>query len=239
MRGDLGRSLYTQRPVGALIAERLPATALLALAALLVAVLLALPLGTVAALFPRTWIDMAATFVALIGVSMPSFWLGPLLILAFAVRLGWLPVAGRGDGSLAYLVLPAVTLGTALMALLTRMTRAGLLEVLQADYIRTARAKGLSEWVVVGKHAFRNALLPLVTLLGLQGGALLSGAVITETIFAWPGLGELTVRAIQQRDYPVVQGCVLVIALIYVVVNLLTDLCYAWLDPRLHFGARR
>jgi len=235
LRADLGRSLYTHRQVRTLIAERLPATAILAVAALLVAVVLALPLGIIAALRPRSWLDTASMVLALLGVSMPNFWLGPLLILLFALHLGWLPVAGRGDGSLAYLVLPAITLGTALMAILTRMTRAGMLEVLQQDYIRTARAKGLSEWVVVGKHALRNTLIPLVTLLGLQGGALLSGAVITEIIFAWPGLGELTVRAIQQRDYPVVQGCVLIIALIYVLVNLIADLCCAWLDPRIHF----
>jgi peptide/nickel transport system permease protein len=169
---------------------------------------------------------------------MPNFWLGPLLILVFALYLGWLPVSGHGDGSLAYLVLPACTLGTALMAVLTRMTRAGMLETLHEDFIRTARAKGLAEHIVVIKHALCNAMIPLVTLLGLQGGALLSGAFITETIFAWPGLGELTIRAIQQRDYPVVQGCVLVIALTYVMVNLLTDLLYAFLDPRIRFADR-
>jgi len=161
--------------------------------------------------------------------------LGPLLILVFSIQFGWLPVSGRGDGSFVYLVLPAVTLGTGMMAVLTRMTRSSMLETLREDYIRTAAAKGLSAWMVVVKHALSNALIPLVTLIGLQGGALLAGAVITETIFAWPGLGELTVRAIQQRDYPVVQGCVLVIALTYVVINMMTDVLYAVVDPRIRF----
>lgn len=235
VQGDLGRSLHSRRPVSGLIAERLPATALLAAAAMVVAVCLALPLGVIAALRPRSMLDMLAMLLALVGISMPNFWLGPLLILVFALHLGWLPVSGRGDGSLQYLVLPAITLGTAMLAVLTRMTRAGMLEVLREDYIRTARAKGLAEWAVVWKHALSNALIPLVTLIGLQGGALLSGAVITETVFAWPGLGDLTIRAIQQRDYPVVQGCVLVIALMYVVVNVLTDVLYAHLDPRIRF----
>ncbi len=237
-QGDLGYSLYTRRPVRTLIAERFPATLMLAVASLLVALGLALPLGVLAALRPRSLLDSASMVLALLGVSMPNFWLGPLLILVFALYLGWLPVSGQGDGSVAYLVLPAFTLGTALMAVLTRMTRAGMLEILHEDYIRTARAKGLAERIVVIKHALGNAMIPLVTLLGLQGGALLSGAFITETIFAWPGLGELTIRAIQQRDYPVVQGCVLVIALTYVMVNLLTDLFYAFLDPRIRFEGR-
>jgi peptide/nickel transport system permease protein len=235
VQGDLGRSLHSRRPVSVLIAERLPATALLAAAAMVVAVCLALPLGVIAALRPRSMLDMLAMLLALVGISMPNFWLGPLLILVFALHFGWLPVSGRGDGSLQYLVLPAITLGTAMLAVLTRMTRAGMLEVLREDYIRTARAKGLAGWAVVWKHALSNALIPLVTLIGLQGGALLSGAVITETVFAWPGLGELTIRAIQQRDYPVVQGCVLVIALMYVVMNVLTDVLYAHLDPRIRF----
>ncbi|MGQ4807997.1 Dipeptide transport system permease protein DppB [Candidatus Entotheonellaceae bacterium PAL068K] len=235
LRGDLGRSLHSRRPVATLIAERLPATAVLAVASLVVAVGLALPLGVLAALRPRSLFDSLAMLLALVGVSMPNFWLGPLLILIFALHFGWLPVSGRGDGSLPYLILPAITLGTAMLAVLTRMTRASLLDVLQADYIRTACAKGLPGWVVVWKHALGNALIPLLTLIGLQSGALLSGAVITETVFAWPGLGELTIRAIQQRDYPVVQGCVLIIALTYVVINLLTDVLYAHLDPRIRF----
>ena len=238
VRGDLGHSLHNRRPVSTLIGERLPATAALAGAALVVAIVLALPLGVLASLRPHSWLDTVSMLLALIGVSMPNFWLGPLLILAFSLHLGWLPVSGRGDGSIAYLILPALTLGTAMMAILTRMTRAGMLETLREDYIRTARAKGLVEWIVVGKHALGNALIPLVTLIGLQGGALLSGAVITETIFAWPGLGDLTIRAIQQRDYPVVQGCVLIIALTYVVANMITDVVYAVLDPRIRFESQ-
>jgi peptide/nickel transport system permease protein len=235
--GDLGQSLHSSRPVQTLIAERLPATAWLALAALCVSVGLAIPLGIVAALRPRSWLDTGSMVLALLGVSMPNFWLGPLLILVFSIQFGWLPVSGRGDGSLPYLILPAVTLGTGMMAVLTRMTRSSMMETLREDYIRTAAAKGLSAWTVVVKHALSNALIPLVTLIGLQGGALLGGAVITETIFAWPGLGELTVRAIQQRDYPVVQGCVLVIALTYVVMNMITDILYAIVDPRIRFEA--
>ena len=237
VQGDLGQSLHSKRAVRTLIAERLPATASLALAALCVSVGLAIPLGVLAALRPRSWLDTGSMILALLGVSMPNFWLGPLLILVFSIQFGWLPVSGRGDGSLSYLLLPAVTLGTGMMAILTRMTRSTMMETLREDYIRTATAKGLSTWVVVVKHALRNALIPLVTLIGLQGGALLAGAVITETIFAWPGLGELTVRAIQQRDYPVVQGCVLVIALTYVVMNMITDILYAVVDPRIRFDA--
>ena len=237
VQGDLGQSLHSKRAVRTLIAERLPATASLALAALCVSVGLAIPLGVLAALRPRSWLDTGSMILALLGVSMPNFWLGPLLILVFSIQFGWLPVSGRGDGSLSYLLLPAVTLGTGMMAILTRMTRSTMMETLREDYIRTATAKGLSTWVVVIKHALRNALIPLVTLIGLQGGALLAGAVITETIFAWPGLGELTVRAIQQRDYPVVQGCVLVIALTYVVMNMITDILYAVVDPRIRFDA--
>ena len=235
VKGDLGQSLHSRRPVRALIAERLPATASLALAALCVSVGLALPLGVFAALRPRSWLDTGSMIFALLGVSMPNFWLGPLLILLFSLQFNWLPVSGRGDGSLLYLILPAITLGTGMMAVLTRMTRSSMLETLREDYIRTAAAKGLSAWKVVVKHALSNAFIPLITLIGLQGGALLAGAVITETIFAWPGLGELTVRAIQQRDYPVVQGCVLVIALTYVVMNMITDVLYAVADPRIRF----
>jgi peptide/nickel transport system permease protein len=237
VHGDLGQSLHSSRPVRTLIAERLPATAWLALAALCVSVGLAIPLGVLAALRPRSWLDTGSMILALLGVSMPNFWLGPLLILIFSIQFGWLPVSGRGDGSLPYLILPAITLGTGMMAVLTRMTRSSMMETLREDYIRTATAKGLARWMVVVKHALSNALIPLVTLIGLQGGALLAGAVITETIFAWPGLGELTVRAIQQRDYPVVQGCVLVIALTYVVMNMITDILYAVVDPRIRFEA--
>lgn len=230
LRFDLGKSLHSDQPITDLLAERLPATAQLAIAALAVALLISVPLGIVAAVRQHSLWDSGAMSVALIGVSIPNFVLGPLLILLFAIFLGWLPVSGR-EG-LVSLILPAVTLGLGMAAILSRMTRATLLEVLGEDFIRTARAKGLGETRVILRHAMRNALLPIITLLGLQLGALLGGAVITETIFSWPGLGQLIVEAIQKRDYPVVQACVLMISLIYVSVNTLTDLVYAWLDPR-------
>lgn len=232
---DLGTSLYSHRPVTELLAERLPATVELALASLLVAALIAFPLGILAAVRRGTVWDRLATSLALVGASVPSFWLGPVLILVFSVGLGWFPVSGR-EG-LASLVLPALTLGSAMAAILSRMVRAALLEVLGEDYIRTAWAKGLSPGQVIGRHALRNALLPLITVLGLQLGALLGGAVITEVVFSWPGIGQLTVEAIQRRDYPVVQGCILLISLVYVLVNTLTDLLYAWADPRVRLGA--
>ncbi|MCB1876162.1 MAG: ABC transporter permease [Chromatiales bacterium] len=231
VRGDLGRSLYSDRAVTEMLAERLPATLELGLAALLLALSLALPLGILAALHPDgTW-DRTAMGFSLLGVAVPNFWLGPVLILVFSLGLGWFPVSGRdAPGSL---VLPAFTLGTAMAAILARMVRSSLLEVLGEDYIRTARAKGLSPATVVLRHGLRNALLPVITLVGLQLGALLSGAVITETVFAWPGIGSLLVEHIQRRDYPVVQGCVLLIAMGYVVANQITDLFYTLADPRL------
>ena len=231
---DLGRSLYSQRPVAGLLWERLPATAELALAALGVALLVALPLGILAAARRGSGWDRGAMAFSLLGASIPNFWLGPLLILAFSLGLGWFPVSGReGAGSL---VLPAVTLGTALAAILARMVRSALAETLHEEYVRTARAKGLSESAVVVRHALRNAALPVITVLGLQLGALLGGAVVTETVFAWPGLGQLLVEAIQRRDYPVVQGTVLLISVLYVAVNALTDIAYAWADPRVRLG---
>lgn len=231
---DLGTSLYSKRPVTELLAERLPATVELALASFVIAVLIAFPLGILAAVRRGTVWDRLATTFALAGASVPSFWLGPVLILVFSIGLGWFPVSGR-DG-LASLVLPALTLGSAMAAILSRMVRAALLEVLGEDYIRTARAKGLSSGRVIGRHALRNALLPVMTVLGLQLGALLGGAVITEVVFSWPGIGQLMVESIQRRDYPVVQGCVLLISLIYVLINALTDLLYTWADPRVRLG---
>ena len=228
--GDAGRSLVTGEPVATLLAERIPATAELTLAALAVALALALPLGLLAAARPGTWIDRGSVGFALLGVSMPSFWLGPLLIILFAIELGWLPASGRGTP--AHLVLPAFTLGLGMAAILTRMTRASVLECTGDDYIRTARAKGVSRWRILGRHALVNALPPVVTIIGLQFGALLAGTVITETIFAWPGLGRLTIDAINQRDYPVLQGCILVIAVGFVLASTCTDLINAWLDPR-------
>jgi peptide/nickel transport system permease protein len=230
VRGDLGNSFFYRRPVVEVILEKLPATLELAAAAMVLALLLALPLGIAAAVRKDSLTDRAAMLASLVGISMPNFWLGPLLIILFSIKLGWLPVSGR-EGA-ASIVLPALTLGTALAALLSRMTRSAMLDVLGEDYLRTARAKGLSEKVVIVKHAFRNALLPVLTIVGLQFGALLSGAVITENVFAWPGIGSLLIQAINTRDYPMVQGCVLVISLGYVAANFLTDLLYSLSDPR-------
>jgi peptide/nickel transport system permease protein len=231
---DLGNSLHSQRPILDILAERLPATAQLAVAGLIVAVLIAFPLGVLAAVRKDSAWDHSAMSVSLLGVSIPNFVMGPLLILAFSVSLGWFPVSGR-EG-FASLVLPAITLGSAMAAILSRMVRSSLLEVLNEDYIRTARAKGLRPPTVVWLHDLPNALLPVITLLGLQLGTLLGGAVITEAVFSWPGIGQLTIEAIQRRDYPLVQACILLISLAYVVVNTLTDIVYAWLDPRVRIG---
>lgn len=231
---DLGDSLREQRPVAAILAERLPPTLILATAALALALVIAIPLGVLAARYRDTAFDSLAMGFSLLGIAVPNFWLGPLLILVFSLWLGWTPVSGMQQP--ASLVLPAITLGTALAAVLARMVRTSLLEVLEDDYIRTARAKGLSEGAVLRRHALRNAWLPVLTLVGLQLGALLAGAVITETIFAWPGVGSLMVEAIQARDFPVVQGTVLLIAALYVLVNTATDLAYAAVDPRVSIG---
>jgi len=230
-RGDLGVSLRNDQPVLQQILERMPATAELAFASMAVAVLIALPLGIIAAVWRGTAVDFGAMTLSLVGISVPNFWLGPLLAIVFAVELGWLPVGGRG--TLAHLVLPAVTLGAALAAILARMTRASLLEELREPYVLAARAKGVSRTRAVLHHALRNSLIPIVTILGLQFGVVLTGAVITETIFAWPGIGRLLIQSISFRDYPTVQGCVLLIAVTYVGVNLITDLTYGFLDPRI------
>ncbi|MDR2876658.1 MAG: ABC transporter permease [Chromatiales bacterium] len=227
---DLGTSLYSRRPVAQILAERIPATAELAVAGLAAALLFALPLGVIAAVRRGTPWDSGAMMFSMLGVSIPNFLMGPLLILIFSLWLGWLPVSGR-EG-LASLVLPALTLGTALAAILSRMIRATLLETLAEDYILTARAKGLPWHRVIFHHAMRNAMLPVITLLGLQLGALLAGTVITEIVFSWPGIGQLTIESIHRRDYPVVQACILLISVTYVLVNALTDLAYGWLDPR-------
>ena len=231
---DLGQSLFYQQPVSELIASRFPFTLQLAVMALMVAVLMAFPLGIWSALRACQWPDHLAMSVALVGVSIPNFWLGPMLILGFSIGLAWLPVSGA-EQSFSW-VLPAVTLGTALAAILARMLRASLLEIFHEDYIRTAKAKGLPNHQVYGKHALRNALLPVVTILGLQLGTLLGGAVITEVVFDWPGLGQLLVDSIQRRDYPVVQACILVISIAYISVNGLTEVVYAWLDPRIRLA---
>ncbi len=234
-RGDLGRSFVTQEGVAGIILRTLPATIELAAAGLAVALLLALPLGTVAAVFADRLADRAAMGAALVGLSVPNFVLGPLLILAFAIGTGTFPVSGR-EGA-ASVVLPAITLGLALAGILSRMTRASLLEVLTREFVTAARARGLPERRVILRHALRNAAIPILTVLGLQAGGLLTGAIITETIFSWPGLGRLTLLAIQSRDFPLVQGCVLTIAGIYVLVHLTTDCLYAWADPRIRYDA--
>ena len=233
VRGDLGVSLRTNEPVAQAIVDRLPATLELAAAAMLVAIGFAIPLGIIAAVRRGTLVDHLATTVSLTGISIPNFWLGPLLAIVFAVELGWLPVSGRGTP--AHLVLPAISLGAALAAILARMTRASLLEELREPYVQAARARGTSRTRAVLRHAFRNSLIPVVTLIGLQFGAVLTGAVITETIFAWPGIGRLLIQSIGFREYPLVQGCILFIAVIYVGMNLLTDLVYGVLDPRIRY----
>ena len=233
IRGDLGRSFRTGQPVTTMIVERIPATAELAIAAMIVAIVLAIPLGVIAAVWRGTAADYGAMTFALAGVSIPNFWLGPLLAIVFAVELGWLPVSGRG--TLAHLILPAISLGLALAAILARMTRASLLDELRELYVRAARARGVSRTASVTAHALRNSMVPLLTIIALQFGAVLTGAVITETIFAWPGIGRLLIQSIGFRDYPMVQGCILLIAVTYVTVNLVTDLMYGVLDPRIRY----
>lgn len=232
-KGDLGRSLHTNQPVLETILKRIPATVELTIGAMIVALMISLPLGIIAALRQYSVFDNGSMFFALLGISMPNFWLGPLLIILFSIKLGWLPVSGRGG--IEYLILPAITLGTALAAILTRMVRSSLLEVTKEDYITFARAKGLREFMIIVKHALSNAMIPVITILGLQFGSLLAGSIITETIFSWPGIGRLTIQAINTRDYPLVQGCVLIISLSYVLINFLTDLFYAYIDPRIRY----
>jgi ABC-type dipeptide/oligopeptide/nickel transport system permease component len=232
VQGDLGVSLANPSDeVLDRILTRYPATIELTLAGLFVALLIAIPLGVTAGRHQGRWIDNVASVIALLGISAPGFVLGPLMIYVFALQLDLLPVSGRGG--IEYLILPAVTLGAALAAILTRMVRSSVIEELGEDYVRTARAKGLNERRVVYKHVLKNGLIPVVTVIGLQFGVLLAGAIITETIFSWPGLGRLTVDAINARDYPLVQGCILMIALTYIVANLLTDFAYRLLDPRI------
>jgi ABC-type dipeptide/oligopeptide/nickel transport system permease component len=233
-KGDFGVSIHTQTPITQLLAQAYPATLLLAVTALSIGLLIGIPLGIWSALKAGHWQDVMVTMLSIRLAAMPAFWLGPVLMLVFAVWLGWLPVSGMG--SPAAIILPALTLGLGLSAILTRMTRTSLLEVLNEDYIRTARAKGLSERQVLLRHALRAALLPMVTIVGLQMGSLLAGAVITETIFSWNGIGRLLVDSIEKRDYPVTQACVLVVALSYVLINQLTDVAYHWLDPRTRGG---
>lgn len=231
--GDLGRSLYEPASVGAIIRSRVPATLQLALCAMIAAFLISFPLATLAAIRKGGWIDRAALTFSLLGLSLPNFWLGPLLMIVFSIELGWTPVSGRGGFD--HLVLPSITLGLGMSAILVRILRASLLQVIHQDYVQTARAKGLPEKQIWLKHVLRNALLSVVTIMSLQFGGLLAGSLITETIFSWPGIGRLTVQAIQTRDYPLVQGCVLVIAISYVLINFATDLLYKLIDPRVSY----
>jgi peptide/nickel transport system permease protein len=233
-QADFGLSIHTKTPIITLIKTRFPATLKLAALALLIGVGIGIPLGIYAALNAEQWQDLVVTLISVRLSAMPAFWLGPILMLVFAVWLGWLPVSGMDSPSA--IVLPAMTLGLGFSAILTRMTRTSLLEVLNEDFIRTARAKGLTESNVILGHALRAALLPIITIVGLQMGSLLAGTVITETIFSWDGIGRLLVESIEKRDYPVTQACVLVIALSYVLVNQCTDLVYRWADPRVQLN---
>ncbi|HEY6449026.1 MAG TPA: ABC transporter permease [Acidobacteriaceae bacterium] len=231
LHGDLGHSIRLNDSVTHLVLTRYPFTVELTAAALLIALLLAIPAGIAAALHRGRPRDHVIGVVSLLGLSFPAFALGPILMILVSIKLGWLPVSGAGD--VAHLVLPAVTMGSALAAILTRMVRTSMLEELGQDYIRTARAKGLPEWIVVYKHALRNAMIPVLTLIGLQFGALLAGAIVTEKLFSWPGIGRLTVSAIENRDYPLLQGCILAVGLTYVLVNLATDVMYMVINPRI------
>jgi ABC-type dipeptide/oligopeptide/nickel transport system permease component len=233
VQGDLGISLYHRVPAINLIFERLPASLELAVAAMLMALVVSIPLGILSAVKRGSAWDVASMLGALFGLSMPHFWLGIMMILLFSVTLGWLPTSGRG--TLAQLIMPSVALGLSLMAMFARLTRSVMLEVLSQDYVRTARAKGLKERLVIGKHALKNALIPLVTVAGMQFGFLIGGTVIIETVFAWPGVGRLVVQAIFSRDYPLVQAAVLVLAVLFVSINLLVDLIYLYLDPQITY----
>jgi peptide/nickel transport system permease protein len=240
LRGDLGRSLRSRTPVMDEIFSRFPATLELTTVSMLLAVGVGIPLGLVAAVRRASWLDYLATGASLSTLSMPIFWVAIVAIWLFSLQLGWLPVSGRAGPvweweGLRHIVLPAATLATTSLAIISRLTRSGMLDVLGREYVTTARAKGVPPWSVVGKHALANALIPVVTVVGLQYGFLLGGAVVTETIFAWPGVGRPAITAILQRDYPVVQGCVLLVAVAFVLINLLVDVLYGWLDPRIRY----
>jgi peptide/nickel transport system permease protein len=240
VQGDLGRSYYYKDDIGRLIARTMPATLELSFVALVISLAVAIPVGVLSATRRNSWIDHASMVAAVVGVSIPVFWLGIMLIYLFAVELDWLPASGRGGPlwtaeGLEHVILPAIALGSIMMASTTRLTRAAMLEVLQEDYVRTARAKGLREWAVVYGHGLRNALIPVVTNVGLQIGGLLAGSFLTETVFAWPGLGRLSVDAMFRRDYPLVQGTMLMVVFFYILVNLVVDLIYAVVDPRVSY----
>lgn len=233
LEGDLGRSIRSRRPVVEELGMRILATLELAAGSMLVALVIGVTTGVLSAVRPNSWIDALSMFIALVGISMPVFWLGLMFMYLFSYQLDWFPTAGRG--SWRHLVLPSLTLGLSSAAIIARMTRSSMLEVLRQDYVRTARAKGLHERAVVLKHAFRNALIPIVTVTGLQFGSLLGGAVLTESVFAWPGIGRLMVDSIIARDYPVVQGAVLVVALAFIMINLVVDVLYAYVDPTIRY----
>ena len=237
IRGDFGESLYYHVPVMELVIERLPASLELAVAAMVFALVLAVPIGIISAVRRGSMLDMGSMLGALLGLSMPHFWLGIMLMLLFSVHLGWLPTSGRG--TMAHLIMPAVSLGLSLMAMFARLTRSVMLEVLSLDYIRTARAKGLREEIVISKHALKNALIPLVTVAGMQFGFLIGGTVIIETVFAWPGLGRLVIQAIFSRDYPLVQAIVFILSLLFVGMNLLVDILYVYLDPQISYSEEK
>jgi peptide/nickel transport system permease protein len=233
LRGDFGRSIRYKEPVGLLFLERIPATLELALSSMALALLVGIPVGILSAVRRNTWLDSGARFLALFGQAVPNFYMGLMLIMIVAVQWRMLPTGGRGSPD--QLILPAVTLSAALMALATRFTRGAVLDVMRQDYVRTGRAKGLGENLVLRRHVLRNALIPLVTIIGLQVGSAFSGAVVTETVFSWPGIGRLMVQAINTRDFPIVQATVMIVSVIFVTVNLLVDLTYAWLDPRIKY----
>jgi ABC-type dipeptide/oligopeptide/nickel transport system permease component len=237
VQGDLGRSLFTREEVRTMIARRLPTTLLLSVSAVAVALIIAVPTGIVSAAWKDTFFDNASRLVAILGASIPVFWLGLILLIAFSANLRWFPLGGTvQEYGLKAIVLPSITLGTALSALTMRMIRSNLVEALDEDYIQTARAKGLHERVVITRHALKNALIPVLTVVGLQFGTLLGGAVLTETVFNLPGLGRLLVDSINYQDYPVIQGCVLLICFVFIVINLLVDISYALVDPRIRYG---
>ena len=241
LQGDLGRSIRGNQPVFSLVTEKMPATLELSFAALIVSLLVAIPTGILSAVYKDTWVDHLSTLIALFGVSVPGFWLGLILIYIFSLKLGlvppggYSPFLGNPEMNLRYLLLPAISLGSGLAGIVARMVRATMLDVLSYDYIRVARAKGLAERVVVTKHALKNTLIPIITIVGLQIGVLLGGAVVIETVFAWPGVGKLTVDAILGRDFPVVQGATFLIAVALILVNLLIDITYAVVDPRIRY----
>lgn len=235
LQGDLGLSYDSHRPVTGIILEKFPNTARLAVSAMMIAIILGISAGMLSALLPNTWVDRVTMVFALLGISTPVFWLGLLLIYFFSIELQWLPPSGYGNGGIAYLVLPAIALGTQSVAFLARMTRASMLEIMGEQYITSARARGVSEFSLIGKHAFFNAIIPIITILGMDFASYLSGSVLTEKVFSWPGLGRQMVTAISQRDYPLINGIVIFFSMIFIFINLLVDILYAWLDPRIRY----